>query len=308
MSPLEFISYLRERLRREGIGFAVTSGQACVHYGIQQTTKDSDWIIPLDAVGKLLAKLCEWDASEPWRVAYRRICGAPLDSAYLGRGWTTHLMIADPGKAHHIDIFGKAPRVRRLETDNDDPDFVSRHVLAQMKKTDRDKDWPIVFSCGQQMLERGDWRGVLHLQDADWLVRWWPSVPVQRRPVLIRERPLLGMIDHQPQRLRRAIAIERTVWVSVNKSRHTCYQRAWKQWYRSWRREPGMQWPLDAPLREQHQALLDACQTHELLLSPLDEDGRHEAIAGALSDAKDIMAATTDELDQIVPPPEILLP
>jgi hypothetical protein len=50
MSPLDFLAWLRVELRDAGIHFAITSGQACVYYGIQQTTKDSDWIIALDDV------------------------------------------------------------------------------------------------------------------------------------------------------------------------------------------------------------------------------------------------------------------
>ena len=50
-SPNAFIHWFSNRMRAVGVRFAITSGQACVHYGIQQTTKDSDWIIePADFV------------------------------------------------------------------------------------------------------------------------------------------------------------------------------------------------------------------------------------------------------------------
>jgi hypothetical protein len=44
MSPLDFLNWFRLELHRAGISFAITSGQACVYFGLQQTTKDSDWI------------------------------------------------------------------------------------------------------------------------------------------------------------------------------------------------------------------------------------------------------------------------
>jgi hypothetical protein len=52
---------------------------------------------------------------------------------------------------------------------------VPRHMVGQMKKTDRDKDWPIVFSLGRQMLERSDW---LHAQydTPDDLDPWPPEL------------------------------------------------------------------------------------------------------------------------------------
>ena len=47
-APLDFLKIFAGQLREVGIPFAITSGMACVHYGLQQTTKDSDWIIPAE--------------------------------------------------------------------------------------------------------------------------------------------------------------------------------------------------------------------------------------------------------------------
>lgn len=40
-TPLEFLHLFRTELRAAGIRFAITSGMACVRYGLQQTTKDN---------------------------------------------------------------------------------------------------------------------------------------------------------------------------------------------------------------------------------------------------------------------------
>ena len=125
---------------------------------------------------------------------------------------------------------------------------------------------------------------------------------------MIRQRPLLAMIERSPQRLRRAIAIERTIWIAINQGRYGCYQRAWKQFFRLWRAAPAMQWPLDAPFRQQHEVLAAACEKHGLPLNPFGERERRSAFARALTDAAEIMAATPAELDEIVPPLEVLLP
>jgi hypothetical protein len=47
-TPLDFLNTFRVEMRASGIRFAITSGMACVHYGLQQTTKYSDWIVPPD--------------------------------------------------------------------------------------------------------------------------------------------------------------------------------------------------------------------------------------------------------------------
>jgi hypothetical protein len=209
---------------------------------------------------------------------------------------------------HHVDIFGKPPRVQRWETDPDDSDIASRHIVGQMKKTDRDKDWPVVFSLGRQMLEQGDWRGILHLQDAGALVEAWSRVPREEHDKLTRQRPLLALIEREPQRLRRTIAIERTVWMAINRARYTCYQRDWKEFYRRWRRQPGMEWPLSASFPRQHEVLENACQQHHLPVNPFDDQARNDAYARALEDAVEIMAASPEELNDCIPPLDILLP
>jgi hypothetical protein len=94
--PLDFLKLFANRLRGAGITFAITSGMACVHYGLQQTTKHSDWIISPEHLDRLRELLLKMDNEQPsWRVWYRPIFGAPLQSTYLGSGWTSHLWMTD---------------------------------------------------------------------------------------------------------------------------------------------------------------------------------------------------------------------
>ena len=53
MAPVGFLTALRAEFRKAEIRFALTSGQACVYYGIQQTTKDSDWIVAVEDIERL---------------------------------------------------------------------------------------------------------------------------------------------------------------------------------------------------------------------------------------------------------------
>jgi len=308
-SPSALIKWFRRELHAAGVRFAITSGQACVYFGIQQTTKDSDWIIEPDDLSLLRSVLTDVDSSGECRVSYRAICGAPLNKAFLGNGWTSHLALTDSdADEHHLDFFGKAPRVREVERDAVDPDYASRLLVAQMKKTDREKDWPFVFALGRQAMALGDVRGVLHGQEADWLIDAWSQVPEKTRVGLIRQRPLLGLIDTQPRQLRRAIVIEKQVWGSINRERYGVYQRSWKQFYRQWRREPDFQWRRRIPFREQHAALEEAACRYALPNVPLDDSARRAALVKARADAAEILAASDEELDNTVPPLEVLLP
>ncbi len=45
----------------------------------------------------------------------------------------------------------------------------------------------------------GDVRGVLHGQEAGWLIDAWSHVPEKTRLGLIRQRPLLDLIDPEPR-------------------------------------------------------------------------------------------------------------
>jgi hypothetical protein len=44
-SPIQFYRNFQALMQHHGIRHVLTSGVACVEYGIQQNTKDTDWII-----------------------------------------------------------------------------------------------------------------------------------------------------------------------------------------------------------------------------------------------------------------------
>ena len=43
--------------------------------------------------------------------------------------------------------------------------YAGPHTVAEMKRTNRDKDWPFVTALGARMIEMGDERGWLHIYD-----------------------------------------------------------------------------------------------------------------------------------------------
>ncbi len=314
-APLDFLKIFAGQLRGAGIPFAITSGMACVHYGLQQNTKDSDWIIPAEALERLRELLAKLEGDlPPWRVSYRQIFGAPLEAEFMRHGWTSHLSIWDNAASveHKVDIFSKPPRVKAEEIEADTEGWATRHVVAQMKRTDRDKDWPIVQGLGQQLWERNITLGLLHLTDAEALrTAWHAATPATRASMTVR-RPLLRALDDSPPLerldLERLLALERLIWERVNEQRHGRYTRAWKDFYRRWRRDDDWGWPVSEPFWLQHRRLVQAAQRHELPPDPLANLPPHELVRMALEEVARVGAASQNEIAKVLPPAEELLP
>lgn len=314
-APLDFLKIFAGQLREEGIPFAITSGMACVHYGLQQNTKDSDWIIPADALERLRELLARREGDlPPWRVSYRQIFGAPLEAEYMQHGWTSHLSIWDNAASveHKVDIFSKPPRVKAEEIAADTEGWATRHVVAQMKRTDRDKDWPIVQGLGQQLWERRLALGLLHLTDPGALMAAWRSASPEERATMTVRRPLLRALDDSPPLARldleRLLALERLVWERVNEQRHGRYTRGWKDFYRRWRLDDDWEWPVSEQFWLQHRRLSEAVRRHGLPPNPLAGVLPHELLRVALEEVAKVGAANQNEIARVLPPVDELLP
>jgi hypothetical protein len=314
-APLDFLRIFAGQLRQAGIRFAITSGMACVHYGLQQNTKDSDWIIPAEDLAKLRELLSKLEGElPPWRVSYRQIFGAPLDGEYMAHGWTSHLSIWDSAASveHKVDIFSKPPRVKAEEIEVDAEGWATRHVVAQMKRTDRDRDWPMVQGLGKQLWERHHAVCLLHLTDVDALLAAWRSTTVAERARMASRRPLLRALEASPPPerldLERLIAVERLVWERVNEQRHGRYTRAWKDFYRSWRKEEGWDWPTAEQFWLQHRRLMEAANRHGLPANPLAGVAREELVRAAVVEVAKLAAASENEIAKVLPSVDELLP
>lgn len=310
-SIFDFLRQFQGHLDKAGIRYAITSGLAAVHYGIQQTTKDSDWIVALDDLGRLRQLLSALeDGPDRWKIGYRGIFGAPLEAQYLGHGWSSHLSIVLPADAHeqHVDIFSTPPRVPLEAMEHLPNGYVDRHVLALMKRTDRDKDWPVIFACGAQMALLNDPKGILHMQDEEWLAKALGALTNAQQSEVVRVRPLLQAIQRHPERGRRYLLIERMIWQEVNKERYRPYQQALKVFFRRLRQDQAAQWPITGSFAEQHQQVARLCQTHQLPENPLEKKTKAEMIIAALGAVRELLNVSDGELASIAPPPEVLLP
>ena len=137
-------------MRAHRVRALLMGGQACVFYGAAEFSRDTDFAILADTanlarLGKALAEL----RAEP-------IAVPPFALKYLRRGHAIHFRCHHPealrmrmdvmSKMRGVDTF---PRLWRRRTTLELPDgtrcdLLSLPDLVQAKKTQRDKDWPMI--------------------------------------------------------------------------------------------------------------------------------------------------------------------
>ena len=82
-----------------------------------------------------------------------------------------------------LDIFGIAPRGSSAWERQLTGIHARQNVVAEMKRTSREKDWPFATGLGGLMLMEGDPNGWLHLYDIDVLRK---SLRTARSPLICK--------------------------------------------------------------------------------------------------------------------------
>ena len=136
-------------MRAHQVRALLMGGQACVFYGGAEFSRDTDLaILPSSDNLDLLRGALTALQAEP-------IAVPPMDLAYLLRGHAVHFRCRHPEAAGiRVDLMavmrGVAPfddlwqRRTSLETEGDVYDLLSLPDLVTAKKTQRDKDWPMI--------------------------------------------------------------------------------------------------------------------------------------------------------------------
>ncbi len=137
-------------MRAHRVRALLMGGQACVFYGAAEFSRDTDFAILADAanLARLRKALADLRA-EP-------IAVPPFELKYLKRGHALHFRCHHPealrmrvdvmSKMRGVDSFAKLWKRRTvLElTDGIQCDLLGLPDLVQAKKTQRDKDWPMI--------------------------------------------------------------------------------------------------------------------------------------------------------------------
>lgn len=125
-------------------------GQACIFYGAAEFSRDTDFVVLLDPenMSRLREALDELQA----------VCVAvpPFHEDYLRRGHAVHFRAQHPEAAGiRIDMMARMRNVAPFDelwlrrtsltlSDGSIVDLLSLTDLVQAKKTQRDKDWPMI--------------------------------------------------------------------------------------------------------------------------------------------------------------------
>lgn len=313
--PIGFYRSFQSLLRGRAIEGVLTSGMACVEYGLQQNTKDTDWIVAPALIERLVTLFGDLErgvSGGNWRISYRGLFGAPLDAEYLAGGWTSHLAAFDEPESaeRHLDFFGRPPRVGEAWQADADTGIATRDTVARMKKTDRPKDWPLVNALAIQAYYAGDPGAVLHLRDPEILREAWRQVPAATQDAAVRERPLLRSLDVADDlRLERLLLVEEMLWQCVNRERYLVYQRAWKDFYRGWQQDRVGEWPTSEPFLQQHHRVCEAVRRHGLPPAPLGTVAARQGIyERGQARAAALVAATPQDMELVAVPLDTMLP
>jgi len=137
-------------MRTHRVRALLMGGQACVFYGAAEFSRDTDFAILADAanLARLHRALAELQA-EP-------IAVPPFEMKFLRRGHAIHFRSQHPdamrirvdvmSKMRGVDSFAKLWKRRTMLQipGGEKCDLLSLPDLVQAKKTQRDKDWPMI--------------------------------------------------------------------------------------------------------------------------------------------------------------------
>lgn len=244
---------LTKEFNRGKIRTIICSGQAVVLHRLAVMSKDGDWIIREDeeSLNYILNVLAHYGAK------YR--FGAPLDIRWLKGGWSSHFEFRHKGLRVRTDFFSRPPRIasERLkqvweEQQNSDLPFVNVIDLAELKKTNREKDYAVIGELArlmsnprQQLLFSRSARDILSLAEK------FPELITK----LEKQRPLLSHAADGREKLEELLDAEKRTLIHKNENRLTLYLKAAEKWTATW---PSIERKLaNMPLLDAHRILAD---------------------------------------------------
>lgn len=250
--------YLRltDELNEGRLRALLSSGQAVVLYRLAVMSKDGDWILRenAEATGHVLRVL------EGHGAAYR--FGAPLDIRWLRHGWSSHFEYRDGPLRIRCDFVTRPPRISdevlglqwgapvELEVP-----VVSLEVLADLKKTNREKDYAVIGELARRMESTRS--RLLHSRSARDLIELAELHP-EETEACVAQRPLLSEIPRGRDALERALDEERRTLIRANEARLERYLASAEPWAARWRSVARSLEGL--PLREAHEAMTAAAE------------------------------------------------
>jgi hypothetical protein len=239
---------LTREFNQGGLRAIICSGQAVVLHRLAIMSKDGDWILREDesSLRHVLGVL------ENHRARYR--FGAPLDPRWMAGGWSSHFEFRRESLRVRTDFFTRPPRIAppdleriwREQAKRDVP-FLDLPELAEMKKTNRERDYAVIGELARRMpdvelqfLYSRSARDLIALREKH------PDVAAR----LLDRRPVLRAVHEGRDHLEAALDAERRESIRRNERRLEAYAHAAASWYSVW---PKVEAEIASlPLREAH--------------------------------------------------------
>lgn len=228
---------LTNQFNEGGLRAILSEGLAVVVHGLALSSKDGDWIVretpeDLDRILRVL---------EGHGARYR--LGAPLDVRWMSGGWSAHFEFAHEGNRVRCDFVTRPPRISAADlaamwAEHERGEGIEEPVptldlrrLAELKKTDRDRDYSFIGQIARR-LPRAE--QVLLSRSARDLIALWPQFSAHEQEHLGAQRPLLREIGSGRRALETALDGERRELMELNEHRLAAYQRTALPWSQSW--------------------------------------------------------------------------
>ena len=247
---------LTEKFNTGRLRAIICSGQAVVLHRLAIMSKDGDWILREDdeALAHILNILAVYGAM------YR--FGAPLDRRWMSGGWSAHFEFPGDKMRVRTDFFTRPPRISPVELEaiweeqkDRDPPYIDVVNLADMKKTNRERDYTVIGELARRMDRVQD--QVLYSRSARDLISLAEKYPGIVKK-LEKKRLVLRVISEGRERLEEALDKERRKLIHANEARLAGYGRAMERWSTIWSElESRMR---ACPLAEAHKLMVESAE------------------------------------------------
>ena len=232
LSILNIYLRLTEEFNEGELRAVICSGQAVVLHRLAIMSKDGDWILREhdSALEHVLGVL------ERHGARYRY--GAPLDTRWMAGAWSSHFEFRQELLRVRTDFFTRPPRISQADLARIWQEQAGRNVpfldppdLAEMKKTNRERDYAVIGELARLM------------EDVELQIRYSRSARdllsladqhADRIERIAETRPALRSVAKGRDGLEVALDAERRESIRRNEARLAAYARAASRWYSLW--------------------------------------------------------------------------
>lgn len=223
---------LTHKFNKDKLRAILSSGQAVVLHRLAIMSKDGDWIIREDTetTKHILEVLSGYGAR------YR--FGAPLDVTWMAGGWSSHFEFNYDKLRVRTDFVSRPPRISEnilqnlwKEQKNKNLPYTDIKILAEIKKTNREKDYAVIGELARLMTKPEN--QLLYSRSAQDLIAIAEKHP-DIVSELVNKRPVLKTIPEGRQRIEEELDAERRKLMHKNEERLQSYMQAATKWSEMW--------------------------------------------------------------------------